>query len=80
MKMEGEKEDVSVEEVKVLNGGHRYGGDGSSGGVRVLESHLVDQEILGAIKDLKVDVKRKLTKVQDDVQDLKTRVAQCEQH
>ena len=64
---------MSVDEVEVLNGGHRPGGGGgSSGGAKVPESRPVDQEILGAIKDLKVDVNRKLTKVQDDVQDLKT--------
>ena len=80
LKMEGAKEDVSVEEVEVLNGGNRYGGGGRpSGGSKVPESRPVDQEILGAIADLKVDVNRKLTKVQDDVQDLKSRVAQCEQ-
>lgn len=79
LKMEGEKGVVSVDEVDVLNGVGKNGGGGSSGSSKVTESRPVDQEILGAIKDLKVDVNRKLTKVQDDVQDLKTRVAQCEQ-
>ena len=80
LKSEGEKGVAFVDEVEVLNGGNRHGGGGSGGGgSKVPESRPVDHEILGAIKDLKVDVNRKLTKVQDDVQDLKTRVAQCEQ-
>ena len=83
LKMEGEKGVATVNEVDVLNGGGGKNGGGGSGGsgggAKVPETRAVDQEILGAIKDLKVDVNRKLTKVQDDVQDLKTRVAQCEQ-
>ena len=82
LKMAGDKGVVSVDEVDVLNGGQRCGGGGAGAAGaanKVPETRAVDQEILGAIKDLKVDVNRKLTKVQDDVQDLKTRVAQCEQ-
>ena len=80
LKSEGEKSVAFVDEVDVLNGGTRHGGGGSGGGgSKVPESRPVDHEILGAIKDLNVDVNRKLAKVQDDVTDLKTRVAQCEQ-
>lgn len=77
LKMEGGN-DVSVKEVEVVNGGRRNGG-GSNGSNSVPESRAVDTQILNAINDLRVDVNHKLTKVTDDVQDLKTRVAQCEQ-
>ena len=72
-KMTGAKEVAYVDEVEALYGG------GRSEGKKVQETRPVDQEILGAIKDLKVDVNRKLTLVQDDVSDLKSRVSKCEQ-